>query len=908
MIETIGSGFEPWPYGITLTNGLTSGDSSQGGVNNLIISNNTMTGDGASDSIGIRMLGRSNNVTITENSISQAGIGILATKRATAPDTPDWYPSNLKVHYNNIPQSTTYGINNLSPSTVDARFNWWGNANGPTHSSNPNGTGGPITDNIDYSPWLGAAFETTPRTYHVNPTGTIQEAIDEASPGDTITVLSGIYYENQILIEKPLNVLGADADTTIIDGSLASLVSGGLVRITASTGNVVFSGFTLRNPGATASGDRFGIYASSTLEDPTYTISYNKILGTNADDPGDYGLYSNSGKEKLVFTHNLMTQHGSNPILFEKHVGETDASYNTLDEGFYGSVVYFSMTYGGTDITTLQRVSHNTINLGTGFHAGSDYYGGGIVFRSAYSGSLGLGKYTNVQITDNVINSVKGYRRAISLSNDAPGDGTGAEIVSPTITGNIITGVPGETDNIGVQLRGLVINANVSNNQIGSIDKSFYGARGVYGDHYPTGTTIKWNNFNDNLNGFLWTGTADINARYNWWGDPTGPYHPELNPSGEGDKISNYVDFEPWLLEPCPPATPVETLLYIDPAKVEYWTPSYDRPFEVDLKIANVINLTCYEFKLYWNTTLLDFNYAFIVEIWPLQITIENINESMGRYWLAISALGEENFTGSATLVELYFNIKHDPIYPNNVYSLLNLNETWLYDTSEPFPQPIPHMVHDGEYWLYSTKPKMKVEPPISAAKKLGKVFDVNIAVQDVVDLYDFEFWLYYNTTLLHIYSPSVQLGSLMSGATIYIFDVDYILGYVHFAAKLAAPALPVSGSGTIAIVTFEVTKTSVWPDPDLECTLDLLSTKIKTNGEIEVPHDDIDGLYRYTPLEGDLNSDGTVDLDDIYIISAAFGSKPGDSNWNRIADLDRSNLVNVGDLRTAARHYGEDC
>jgi len=360
--------------------------------------------------------------------------------------------------------------------------------------------------------------------------------------------------------------------------------------------------------------------------------------------------------------------------------------------------------------------------------------------------------------------------------------------------------------------------------------------------------------------------------------------------------------------KPYSTAASVETLLYIDPSKSEFWTPSYSQVFKVNIKIANVTDLTCYEFKLYWNTTLLDFDYAFIVEIWPLPIIIENIDESQGRYWLAVSARGEESFTGGATLVELYFKIKHDPIYPNNAYSLLNLNETVLGDASEPAPQPIVHMVHDGEYWLYSTKPKMKVEPPTSAAKKLGKVFNVNVTVQDVVDLYDFEFWLYYNTTLLDMWNPYVQLGPLMSGANIYIQEWDDLGGYVHFAAKLTSPAPPVSGSGTVAIVTFKATAASIWPDPNLECTLDLINTKLKTDGGLEILHYEVDGLYSYTPLIGDLTSDGTVDLDDLYVISAAFGSKPGDSNWNRIADLTRDNVVNILDLRTAARHYGEDC
>ena len=41
-----------------------------------------------------------------------------------------------------------------------------------------------------------------------------------------------------------------------------------------------------------------------------------------------------------------------------------------------------------------------------------------------------------------------------------------------------------------------------------------------------------------------------INAEYNWWGDSTGPYHPDSNPGGLGDPVSDYVDFIPWLDNP----------------------------------------------------------------------------------------------------------------------------------------------------------------------------------------------------------------------------------------------------------------------------------------------------------------------------------------------------------------------
>lgn len=41
-----------------------------------------------------------------------------------------------------------------------------------------------------------------------------------------------------------------------------------------------------------------------------------------------------------------------------------------------------------------------------------------------------------------------------------------------------------------------------------------------------------------------------LDARENWWGDPSGPFHPEENPEGRGDRVSDFVRFEPWLTEP----------------------------------------------------------------------------------------------------------------------------------------------------------------------------------------------------------------------------------------------------------------------------------------------------------------------------------------------------------------------
>ncbi|MCG2826558.1 MAG: hypothetical protein L6265_08220, partial [Thermoplasmatales archaeon] len=38
-----------------------------------------------------------------------------------------------------------------------------------------------------------------------------------------------------------------------------------------------------------------------------------------------------------------------------------------------------------------------------------------------------------------------------------------------------------------------------------------------------------------------------VDARYNWWGDPSGPYCSLNNPEGKGDNISALVNYNPWI-------------------------------------------------------------------------------------------------------------------------------------------------------------------------------------------------------------------------------------------------------------------------------------------------------------------------------------------------------------------------
>ena len=164
---------------------------------------------------GITVKADCTGATITYNDISNCGTGV---------EKHSGDATGVVINYNNI-HGNSAGVTNYDPATIDAEYNWWGDASGPVHSTNLGGIGDTVSDNVDYSPWLGFTVGTAPMTWHTN--DNIQDAIYEASDGDTIIVSAGTYYEvGQIVIDKNLAIVGADKVTTIIKPNHDTTVAG----------------------------------------------------------------------------------------------------------------------------------------------------------------------------------------------------------------------------------------------------------------------------------------------------------------------------------------------------------------------------------------------------------------------------------------------------------------------------------------------------------------------------------------------------------------------------------------------------------------------------------------------------------------------------------------------------------
>lgn len=70
---------------------------------------------------------------------------------------------------------------------------------------------------------------------------------------------------------------------------------------------------------------------------------------------------------------------------------------------------------------------------------------------------------------------------------------------------------------------------------------------GLYLDSGSVSITASSTIHDNSIYGIQNNTSNTINAEGNWWNVSTGPYHSGSNPSGEGDAVSNYVDFTPWV-------------------------------------------------------------------------------------------------------------------------------------------------------------------------------------------------------------------------------------------------------------------------------------------------------------------------------------------------------------------------
>lgn len=177
---------------------------------------------------------------------------------------------------------------------------------------------------------------------------TIQEAVDNASNGDTVFVFadSSPYYEN-VLVKKSIILKGEDRDTVIIDGGM----KGRVISIKAS--DVTICGFTLQNCGNTwyhDAGVGFGTWGDPnpnhvTIKDNKIIDNYDGIYAYYGEnhifsdnilmDNRNAGIYLHSGCENSVVSGNIVSNN-ENFGIYCQNDDYTEIFDNTITNSWYG--------------------------------------------------------------------------------------------------------------------------------------------------------------------------------------------------------------------------------------------------------------------------------------------------------------------------------------------------------------------------------------------------------------------------------------------------------------------------------------------------------------------------------------------------------------------------------------------
>jgi len=403
----------------------------------------------------------------------------------------------------------------------------------------------------------GLAKPAGATTWCVNPGAahgcfaTIGAAVSAAAANDTINVAPGTYKED-VIIGKPLSLIGANSQWTIINA--VGLSNGVYIDGLDNPGlnNVVVSGFTVENANfegiliASASGvtvaNNIVMHNDKSLNPTEETCPGQPIFETGEDFDCGEGIHL-LGADHSVVANNLVAYNAGGILT-------SDDTAQVHDNLIIGNIVHDNALDCGIVMASHapapgsgaahNGVVHNTIANNQSFHNGIIGEGAGL---GLFSDGSGPGLVSGNVVIGNVLknNGIPG----VAIHSHAPGD---------TFTNNVIAGnqISGNGADLGDTATPGPTGINVNSGFGGSLISGTVIAQNVITQegydlfiNTPAQVDAHLNSFiGSNAVGVDNSSGATVDATENWWGCFGGP-------GAEGcSTVGGSVLFNPWLLFP----------------------------------------------------------------------------------------------------------------------------------------------------------------------------------------------------------------------------------------------------------------------------------------------------------------------------------------------------------------------
>jgi hypothetical protein len=361
-----------------------------------------------------------------------------------------------------------------------------------------------------------------------------------------------------------------------------------------------------------------------------------------------------------------------------------------------------------------------------------------------------------------------------------------------------------------------------------------------------------------------------------------------------------------------------EAKLYVDPHLVEKTLSDVGTTFKVNMTTTDVIDLFGIDLNLTWKNnliTLAGVEYQTTLDaVWGADNWIEIKNQT-GPGWyklVAVSTSSGCNISNAKTLATLTFRVESSP-------------QNWDAETTLHFAvkklsnsqaQLIQLDDYDGTYIIRGTSPTLTIQADRDVFRIHGETCHISIVVSDAANVKDCTFEIYYNTSMFDYLSGSEVWGALGTG----------VLTANEAEGKLGGtigPAASISGNQWLVNFTLNEVYHHVWKDES-----QALTWRNNQTGRIwfhwanlsYADHADlsyVEGVLNqinttevdltFSPIKGDVDNNGTVDVFDLRIIGHYYGVHVSDPEWPTALqyDLNGDGIIGLQDLVIAESNFG---
>jgi hypothetical protein len=289
----------------------------------------------------------------------------------------------------------------------------------------------------------------------------------------------------------------------------------------------------------------------------------------------------------------------------------------------------------------------------------------------------------------------------------------------------------------------------------------------------------------------------------------------------------------------------------------------------VDINISGVSQLTAWQLKLYYNSTVLNGTLctqgSFLSQIgstffWIIQFD-DKYNATHGILEAACSLIGSTSgANGTGTLASVtFFSL-------NEGNTTLHLEDTKLGDAAIP-PNPIPHTTTNGNVQVISTSDIAVTNvTPLKTIVGQGYSMRINVTVENQGDQTEtFNVTVYTNTTAIE----TQTVNSIPNGTSTILTFTWNTTGFAK-------------GNYTISAYA--------WPVP----------------GETDISNNTLTDGWVVVTIPGDVDGDFDVDIYDVVKITGIYASRQGDLQFNPNSDLDDDGEITIYDVVRCTSHYGQ--